>query len=43
MCHVGPESLPMCVACLPCRANVLSRFLKEEHAGAFLAELANFT
>ncbi|KAE8789849.1 10-deacetylbaccatin III 10-O-acetyltransferase [Hordeum vulgare] len=46
MCHVGPESLPMCVACLPCRdkggANVLSRFLKEEHGGAFLAELAKF-
>ncbi|XBI14764.1 hypothetical protein VPH35_057300 [Triticum aestivum] len=47
MCYVGPESLPACVACLPCRdkggANVLSRFLKEEHGGAFLAELAKFT
>ncbi|VAH70973.1 unnamed protein product [Triticum turgidum subsp. durum] len=47
MCHAGPEAVPACVVCLPCRgkggANVLSRFLKEEHGGAFLAELAKFT
>ncbi|XP_044444240.1 acyl transferase 15-like [Triticum aestivum] len=46
MGHVGPKSVPACVACLPYRdkdgANILSRFVKEEHAGAFLAELAKF-
>ncbi|XP_037410951.1 acyl transferase 15-like [Triticum dicoccoides] len=47
MGHVGPRSVPACVACLPCRdkdgANMLSRFVKEEHRAAFLAELAKFT
>ncbi|CAL4910042.1 unnamed protein product [Urochloa decumbens] len=46
MCRMDRMPVPHCVACLPCRdadgANVLARCVREEHVGAFLAELAKF-
>ncbi|TVU39810.1 hypothetical protein EJB05_13250, partial [Eragrostis curvula] len=47
MNRVPRMGLPICAACLPWEgndgANVFSRCVKEEHAGAFLPELARFT
>lgn len=45
MCHVpGVPPIPGCIACLRCEGrdgvNVLSCCVKEEHADAFLAEIA---
>ncbi|CAL4895396.1 unnamed protein product [Urochloa decumbens] len=46
MCRMDRMPVPHCVACLPCRdadgANVMARCVREEHVGAFLAELAKF-
>jgi hypothetical protein len=42
-CHVRDAPLPICIACIPCsdEYNVLFVSVKEDHANAFLHELAD--